>query len=156
MTIREFKEDDQKAVEEIFALYWTDPEFLKELSGELQSYLKRTSKEDSDFFVAEENSEILGIVGLKKLASYLKIYALTNNPVEFYVIAVKYKRKGIGEKLKLKLLKEAQKSGFSEILLFSPNSHSESWGFYDKLGFERAGEITPPDDEIGQVWRKIF
>lgn len=156
MTIREFKESDQKAMEEIFALYWTDPEFLKELSGELQSYLKRTSKEDSGFFVAEENSEILGIVGLRKLPNYLKLYALTNNPVELYVIAVKHKRKGVGEKLKLKLIKEARRFGFSEILLFSPNSHSKSWGFHDKFGFERAGEITPPDDEIGQVWRKIL
>lgn len=156
MIIREFKEDDQKAVEEISALYWTDPEFLKELSSELQLYVKKVSKEDPGFFVAEENSEILGIVGFKKLTDYLKPHVLTNNPVEFYVIAVKYRRKGIGEKLKLKLIEEAGRFGFSEILLFSPNSHSESWGFHDTLGFERAGEVTPPDDEIGQVWRKIL
>ena len=143
-------------MEEIFSLYWTDPEFLKELSNELQSYIKRAPNKDYGFFVAEENNEILGIVGFKKLADYLKPYVLTNNPVEFYVIAVKYKRKGTGEKLKLKLIEEAQRSGFGEILLFSPNSHDESWDFHDRLGFERAGEVTPPDDEIGQVWRKIL
>ncbi|MBI4993556.1 GNAT family N-acetyltransferase [Candidatus Wolfebacteria bacterium] len=143
-------------MEEIFALYWTDPEFLKELLSELQLYVKKTPKKDSGFFVATENSEILGIVGFKKLANYLKPYALTNNPVEFYVIAVKYKRRGIGKTLKLKLIEEARRLGFTEILLYSPNSHSESWRFHGKLGFERAGEITPPDDDIGQVWRKIL
>lgn len=156
MNIREFQKSDQKAVEEIFSLYWTDPEFLKELSNELQSYIKEAPNKDYGFFVAEENSEILGIVGFKKLADYLKPYVLTDNPIEFYVIAVKYKRKGIGEKLKLKLIEEAQRSGFSEILLFSPNSHDESWGFHDRLGFKRAGEVIPPDDEVGQVWQKIL
>ncbi len=156
MIIREFQESDQKVTEEIFALYWTDPEFLKELSDVLQLYVKKTSKKDCRFFVAEENGEILGIVGFRKLTDYLKPYALTNNPVELYVIAVRHKRRGIGGKLKLKLIEEARESGFSEILLYSPNSHDESWGFYDKLGFERAGEITPPDDGIGHLWRKIL
>src|SRR3989344_8004827 len=104
MIIREFQESDQKAVEEIFALHWTDPEFLKELLSELQLYVKKTPKKDSGFFVGTENSEILGIVGFKKLASYLKQYALTDNPVEFYVVAVKYKRRGIGKILTLKLI----------------------------------------------------
>lgn len=148
MVIREFQENDKEKVEQIFALYWTDPEFLKELSGELG--------ENGRFFVAEENNEIVGIVGFKKLADYLKPFTLTNNPVEFYVIASKYKKQGIGEKLKVRLIEEVQKAGFTEILLFSPNTHNESWPFHDKLGFERVGEVTPPEDEIGQVWRKVF
>ena len=131
MIVREFKEGDQKAVEEISALYWTDPEFLKELSSVLQLYVKKSPKKDSGFFVAEENGEILGIVGFRKLTDYLKPYALTNNPVELYVIAVRHKRRGIGGKLKLKLIEEAREFGFSEILLYSPNSHNESRGFYD-------------------------
>lgn len=156
MTIREFKESDQKAVEEIFALYWTDPEFLKELSDALQIYIKTTPGKDSRFFVAEENGEILGIVGFKKLADYLKSYTRTANPIEFYVIAVKQKRKGIGRKLKSTLIEEAKKNGFTEMLLYSPHSHDESWRFHDILGFEKVGEVTPPEDEIGYVWQKIL
>ncbi|MEQ1561724.1 MAG: hypothetical protein ABL899_03350, partial [Nitrospira sp.] len=72
------------------------------------------------------------------------------------IIAVKYKRTGIGKILKLKLIEEVSKSGFSEIILYSPGSHNESWKFHDILGFERAGEVTPPEDDIGQVWRKIL
>lgn len=156
MIIRELQKIDQKAVEKIFSLYWTDPEFLKELSDELSSCIKKDPNKDCGFFVAEENGEILGIVGFKKLADYLKLYASTINPVEFYVVAVKYKRKGIGERLKLRLIEEVRKSGFTEILLFSPNSHDESWGFHDQMGFKRIGEVTPPEDEIGQVWQKIL
>ena len=156
MIIRGFQESDQSAVEKIFALYWTDPEFLKELSNELQLHSKKTLKKDSGFFVATEGSEILGIVGFKKLANYLKPYALTSNPIEFYVIAVKYKKRGIGQALKLKLIEEVRKAGFTEIILYSPDSHNESWGFHDRLGFERVGEVTPPDDDFGQVWREIL
>ena len=156
MIIREFQEHDQKAVEEIFALYWTDPEFLKELSDELNSYIKNNPKKDLSFFVAEENNEILGIVGFRKLPDHLKQYALTDNPVEFYVIAVKFKKKGVGEKLKLKLIEVVEKLGFSEIILYSPGSHDESWKFHDKFGFERVGKITPPEDAPGQLWRKIL
>ncbi len=156
MIIREFKQGDQKAVEKIFALYWTDPEFLKELSDELQVFIKMTLNKDLGFFVSEENNEITGIVGFKKLADYLKLYTITNTPIELYVIAVKHKRKGIGEKLKMKLIEEVKKMGFNEILFFSPNSHNESWSFHDLLDFERVGEITPPDDEIGQIWRKVL
>ena len=156
MIIREFQESDQKATKEIFALYWTDPEFLEELSSELKLYTKEPHGRERQFFVAEENGEILGIVGFKRLAPYLKSCATTDNPVEFYVIAVKRKGEGLGEKLKLKLIDEARKFGFSEVLLYSPNTHSESWGFHDTLGFERVGEVTPPDDEVGQVWRKIL
>jgi L-amino acid N-acyltransferase YncA len=156
MIIREFQENDQSAVEEIAALYWTDPEFLKELSGELRSYLNRSSSKDSGFFVAEENDGILGFVGFRKLPNYLRFYAQTSNPIEFYVIAVKNKGKGVGEKLKLKLIEEVEKLGFSEILLYSPGSHDESWNFHDKFGFERVGEITPPEDDAGYLWRKIL
>lgn len=154
MIIREFNQADLREVKAIFALYWTDPEFLKELSNELEFFIKNGPNEDSSFLVAEEGTKVIGIVGLRKLPEYLRPYAKTNNPVEFYIIATKYKRKGIGEKLKLKLIEEAQKFGFSEILLYSPGSHDESWDFHDKLGFERVGEITPPEDDAGHLWRK--
>jgi L-amino acid N-acyltransferase YncA len=51
----------------------------------------------------------------------------------------------------ISLIKE---KGFSEILLYSPETHKESWKFHDTLGFERVGEVIPPDDEVGMVWRK--
>lgn len=146
MNVRVFQEKDRKAVGNIFTLYWTDPEFLKELSDELR-------ENNSYFFVAEDEDEIVGVAGFKQLSNYLQTYATTNNPVEFYVIASKYKRRGVGQELKRKLIEESRKRGFSEMLLYSPHTHDGSWEFHDTLGFERVGEVTPPEDEAGQLWR---
>lgn len=154
MYIREFQKEDKKAVEEIFSLYWTDPEFLEELSMALDSYTRKVG--GFSFFVAEKNNEIIGVAGLKKVPDYLNAFALTDNPTELYVIASKYKRRGIGKKLKLQLIEKAQKSDFDEILLFSPKTHDGSWEFHDTFDFERVGEVTPPDDDTGHVWRKIL
>jgi L-amino acid N-acyltransferase YncA len=137
-------------------LYWTDPVFLEELSHELDLYIENKQSKNSGFFVAEKDGEIVGIVGFRKLPEYLKPYALTDNPIELYVIAVKHKRMGVGKILKSKLIEEVQKNGSSEILLYSPGSHNESWEFHDIFGFKRVGEITPPEDDAGYLWRKIL
>jgi len=154
--IREFQKKDKKAVDNIFAIYWNDPEFLIELSCELDFFVSATSQRESKFLIAEENEKIVGIAGTKKIPEYLKTYAKTEKPIELYVVAVKYKRKGIGQALESQITAEAKKSDYSEILLFSPNTHKESWNFYEKLGYKKAGEVTPPDDEKGQVWRKAL
>ena len=147
MEIRKFKEKDKASVEEIFSKYWNDPTFLKELSSEL-------NENPSNFYVAEDHSEIVGIVGYKNIPDYLKKFAKTPNPVELYIIASKHIRRGIGKILKSKIVKVAKYKGFSEILLFSPRTHNNSWEFHDTLNFQRLGEVTPPNDEIGYVWSR--
>lgn len=155
MTIRELQKTDLERINAIFALYWTDPEFIHELSSALDDYLENNTP-DTKFFVSIEDEDITGIVGFRKLPDYLIPYTKTEHPIEFYIIAVKHQGRGTGEKLKLKLIEEIQNSGFTEILLYSPNSHQQSWPFHDKLGFQRIGEITPPDDDPGQLWQKIL
>lgn len=159
MIIRDFQKNDQKAVEEIFALYWTDPEFIKELSDALKIYINKTEEcinEKYNFFVAEENDEVVGIAGFRNAPDYFRSYTKTNNPAELYILASKYKGRGIGKELRLKRIEEAKKFGFTEVVLYSPNSHKTSWGFHDKLGFERVGEVIAPDGYPGQVWRKVL
>jgi L-amino acid N-acyltransferase YncA len=159
MIIRNFKKEDLKAVEEIFAMYWTDQEFLKKLSQKLNMCIEQTEEyinKKYEFFVAEDNSEIVGIAGLRSAPDHMKLYAKTENPMEFYVLAVKYKNRGIGTALRLKRLEEAKNLGFTEIVFYSPNSHIESWSFHDKMDFERVGKALAPDGEPGQIWRKIL
>ncbi len=159
MIIRNFQKEDREEVEAIFALYWTDPEFLKRLSDKLNMCIEQT-KEYLDkkyrFFVAEENGEVVGIAGLRSAPDHMKLYTKTNNPAEFYVLASKYKNKGIGTALRLKRIEEAKKLGFTEVVLYSPNSHKESWAFHDKMGFEMVGEALAPDGEPGQIWRRVL
>ena len=159
MIIRDFKKDDLEAVEEIFAIYWTDPEFLKKLSHKLRMCINQTEEyinKKYRFFVAEEKGEVVGIAGFRVAPSHMRLYAKTKNPAEFYILAAKYKGRGIGKKLRLKRIEEAKKLGFTEIVFYSPNSHKESWNFHDKLGFERVGEALAPDGEPGQIWRKVL
>lgn len=157
MIIRGLKKEDMEQVENIFRMYWTDKEFLAELSEKLQAYVEHREEYYSQtyrFYVAEEDSEIVGVAGIRKAPGYLQVCATTNNPAEFYILAAKYKSKGIGESLRRKRVEEARNLGFTEILFYSPESHKNSWGFHDRLGFERYGTITDPDGYPGMVWRK--
>jgi L-amino acid N-acyltransferase YncA len=159
MTIRDFQKNDLEAAEKIFALHWTDPEFLKGLSRKLHIFIDQTEESISKkyrFFVAENKDEIVGIAGFRSAPDHMKPYATTANPAEFYVLAAKYKGKGIGKALRLKRIEEARNMGFTEVVFYSPNSHRESWSFHDKMGFERICEAIAPDGEPGQIWRKVL
>lgn len=159
MITRDFQKNDRESVEAIFALYWTDPVFLKELSQKLQMVIDNTQEcrdQQIHFFVAEEEGEIIGIGGFMVAPEYLRKYAKTDNPVEFYILASKYRGKGTGGNVRTKMIEEARKLGFTEVVLYSPNSHKESWSFHDSLGAERIGEVIAPDRELGQVWRKLL
>ena len=156
MIIRNFQKTDREAVEAIFALYWTDPVFLKELSDKLQIFIDDTQEcrqQVLHFFVAEEEGEVIGIGGFMTASDYLREYAKTDNPVEFYILASKHRGRGIGGDLRIKMIEEAKKLGFTEVLFYSPNSHKEPWSFHDSLGSKRLGEVIAPDGEPGQVWR---
>ncbi|MEX2369209.1 MAG: GNAT family N-acetyltransferase [Candidatus Paceibacterota bacterium] len=156
MVIRDFTKEDKEQVEKIFSTYWNDPVFLRELTNNLDAYTKKTdvdNKEMYRFYVAEEAEEIVGIAGFRKAPDYLRIYADTDKPAEFYILASKYKRRGIGEALRLKRIEEAKKLGFTEILFYSPETHEDSWVFHDKLGFKRNGLITDPDGYPGMIWK---
>jgi N-acetylglutamate synthase-like GNAT family acetyltransferase len=157
MTIRDFKESDIPAIEEILRMYWTDKEFIKKVLLKLQIALDKTPEyleKKYKIFVAEINDEVVGVAGLRKASDYMKQFTKTDNPGEFYILAVKYKKQGIGEALRLKRLEEAKELGFTEIVLYSPNSHKESWSFHDRLGFVRFGEALAPDGEPGMIWTK--
>ena len=149
MTIKKFTEKDRVEVENIFSKYWNDPIFLKELSDELD-------KNPDNFYVSKDNDEVVGVVGYRDIPDYLREFSRTENPIEFYVIASKYKRRGIGKKLKLKIIEVVKEKGFTEILLFSPGTHDESWKFHDTLDFYRMGEVVPPGDDEGYVWSRVL
>lgn len=148
MNFRNYNKKDETVVKNIFAQYWTDPKFLDELNRELNT-------ETCKFYVAQKDGEVIGVVGLRKTPAHLKKYADTDNPTELYIIASKYKNKGIGNFLGQKIIGEVKKSGFTEILCYSPETHSSSWKFYENLGFTRHGIINDPDDSYpGMLWKK--
>jgi len=150
MKFRKYNKKDRIEVKDIFRQYWTDDEFLNELAGELDSkYCK--------FYITEENNEVVGIVGLRKAPAHFGNYTDTKNPAELYIIASKYKNKGIGNLLGQKIIAEAKKLKFTEILCYSPETHKNSWKFYENLGFIKHRIIKDPNDEYpGILWKKII
>lgn len=159
MTIRDYKKEDKDQAEEIFVMYWNDKEFRKKLLEKLDIFVEKGeeyNKNQYRFYVAEEGGEIVGIAGFRKAPEHMSQFAVTDNPAEFYILASKYKGKGVGEALRLKRLEEVKKMGFTEVVLYSPDTHEESWGFHDRMGFERVGPAVAPDGEPGMIWRKVL
>lgn len=152
MLVRNLEPSDQKSVNEIFRLYWNDHEFIEEIEEKINSFLKGNKK--VGFYIVEKEGEIVGIGGFRSVEDYLGEYAKTKKPAELYILASKYKRQGIGKILGEKMLEEIEKLGFSEILCYSPETHADSWIFYDKLGLKRHGIIKDPDSYPGMLWLK--
>ena len=109
MQIKRYDKSDEKEVKDIFTLYWRDIEFLDELSNALYS-------NSCKFYTAEENDEIVGVVGVRKADNFLKDYVSTDNPVELYVIASKYKGKGAGRFLCNYIIEECSKMNYTEMI----------------------------------------
>ena len=153
--IREFKGEDVKQVRDIYKQYWTDEGFLEKLNNRLKQYTEHSPeaiKSRFEYFVAEESGEVIDVFAMRKAPEKMMKYTTTNNPVEFYVLAVKYKWKGIGSALRTKGVNESRKLGYTEIILYSPESHKESWRFHDNSEFKRVGPVSV-DGEPGCVWR---
>lgn len=150
MEIRDYSEKDKEAVQNIFAKYWTDEEFLSELAKNMDGSKIR-------FYVAEKDGEVVGVAGFREAPKYLRDYAETKNPAELYIVASKLQNEGIGGMLVRKVIEEARNLFFTEMECYSPETHSNSWKFYEKLGFTRHGIIKDPDDGYpGMLWRKII
>jgi N-acetylglutamate synthase-like GNAT family acetyltransferase len=156
--IRELRAEDVNQVEKIFDLYWKDA-FRERLADKLTKYFQHDSElvdQKMKFFVAEENGEIVGVAGIRRSPGHMQKYVTTGNPGELYVIAVRGRGGGIGEALKSHCLAEAGKEGYTEVVLFSGESHRDAWKFHDKH-FKRLGTaVSPTGGEGGYVWGKII
>lgn len=149
MEIREYTQQDEAQVKNIFTQYWTDPEFLEELSQNLNST-------GCTFYVADKGGETVGVVGIRKAPDFLSVEADTQNPFELYVIASKRKNEGVGSLLVKKIMEIAKGLGFTEMLGYSPETHDSSWPFYENLGFTQGGIIKYPDGHPGMLWKKVI
>jgi L-amino acid N-acyltransferase YncA len=150
MEIRNYSEHDKSAAQAIFAKYWTDGEFLNELINNIDG-------NETCFYVAEREGDIVGIAGFRQVPEYLRAHATTENPVELYIVASKLQREGVGNILVQKVIEEVKKRSYTEIECYSPETHESSWKFYEKLGFTQRGIIKDPDDGYpGMLWVKII
>ena len=103
MKIRDYSKKDKNAIQNIFTKYWTDEEFLSELS-------KNIDEGEVHFYVAEKDGEVVGVAGFREAPEFLRLYAETKNPAELYIVASKLHNEGIGSLLVQKVIEEARNS----------------------------------------------
>lgn len=151
MKFRKYDKRDFIYIEKICSQYWNDKNFLAEISEKLDS-------SSCNFYIVEnEEKEILGFGGFRDAPIHLRKNIVTKTPAELYIIASKYKNKGVGSFLCEKIIEEAKKLNYTEMLCYSPETHAASWKFYENLGFVKLGIIKDPEDGFpGMLWQKIF
>ncbi len=157
LTIRPLEKRDIETVKYIFDLSWKD-EFRNNLADKLKRYFNNDPILDAQkfkFFVAEDNGEVVGVDAIRDLPDHMKQYASTENPAEWYVVAAKEIGKGIGSALMNHKMVLAKNTDYTEIVLFSGETHQDSWKFHD-THFERVGPARVPNGEAGYVWRRIL
>lgn len=156
--VRELIREDISEVEEILELYWSGDlknHFLKRIVD----YVNQTSEMidgEYKYYVAANQKEIVGFAGMRKVPPFMLSYTNTGKPIEFYLIGVKYKGRGIGTALRERLIDEAKRMKFTEAILFSAENHKDSWKFHDHSDSKRIAEILAPNGDSGNVWRIEF
>lgn len=156
--IRQLKKQDISAVEEILSLYWSG-DFKDHMMQRVKDFTDHTQNsidQDFHYFVAEDNNEVVGVAAFRKAPDHMKEYTITGNPVEFYILAVKYQGKGAGKALRDERIKEAKKLGYMEAVLYSGETHQDSWLFHDNSEFKRVGPTIAPNGEPGIIWQMLL
>lgn len=125
MKIREMICDDVDAVAELdkkcFEVPWSRQAFQDEIENKIAVY-----------FVAEENSEVVGYCGYWQVAG--------EGDITNIAVLPKYRRKGIGGRLIERLIESACELELDCLTLEVRKSNDAAKNLYKKYGFEMIGE----------------
>ncbi len=140
---REMRREDvpfiSRLEEETFSMPWSEASFLQMME-----------KEDTAYFVAEEDGRLLGGCGLMLIAGEGNI---TN-----VVVAPEARRRGVAAGLLKHLMAEGDRAGLSAYTLEVRVSNEAAIGLYAKLGFVSEG-IRPnfyekPTEDAMIMWKR--
>lgn len=164
---RQVKKEDLEVIKSILEFWFVDIETKEPIEEEIDKILDTiknsiVKNDTTKYLVAEENGQVLGIMGLRPLTDErMKSFAQTENPVEFFnaYIDPKHRNRGVGKALLEARKKLAKNLGYTEALLNSGPRYKETgWGFHNKMYGPHVG-IVP--DCYGKgidapVWRKLL
>lgn len=140
---REMRETDvpfiSRLEEETFSMPWS-----------AASFLQMIEKEDTAYYVAEEDGRLLGGCGLLMIAGEGNI---TN-----VVVAPDVRRRGVATGLLTYLLMEGDRAGLTAYTLEVRVSNAAAIGLYEKMGFMSEG-IRPnfyekPTEDAMIMWKR--
>ena len=111
---------------------------------ELEEFFK-----ELNFYVYEENGEILGVAGLKTGSGKA-------GKIRWVHVSPDHRREGIGKRLIEKIEAEAEKRGLEKLRIKYVHSNAE-WAkaFYSSLGYEKIGKKSHPQGEFLDYEKKI-
>ncbi|MDE5716757.1 MAG: ribosomal protein S18-alanine N-acetyltransferase [Lachnospiraceae bacterium] len=125
--------------EETFSMPWS-----------AESFLQMIEKEDTAYFVAEEDGRLLGGCGLLLIAGEGNI---TN-----VVVAPEARRRGVATGLLTYLISEGDRAGLTAYTLEVRVSNAAAIGLYGKLGFVsegiRPGFYEKPTEDAMIMWKR--
>ncbi len=125
--------------EETFSMPWS-----------VDSFLQMIEKEDTAYFVAEEDGQLLGGCGLLLIAGEGSITNVVVSPVA--------RRRGVATGLLTYLISEGDRAGLTAYTLEVRVSNAAAIGLYEKLGFVSEG-IRPnfyekPTEDAMIMWKR--
>lgn len=140
---REMRKEDvpfiSRLEEETFSMPWSEASFLRMIE-----------KEDTAYFVAEEDGRLLGGCGLLLIAGEGNI---TN-----VVVAPGARRRGVATGLLRHLMAEGDRAGLTAYTLEVRVSNAAAIGLYGKLGFVsegiRPGFYEKPTEDAVIMWKR--
>ena len=87
------------------------------------------------FFVAEENSEVIGCIFGETLKDH-------GSMLWYFVVDIKFRSKGIGQKMLSYYEAECKKQNISWVVLYAPTISKKSLEFYEKMGYDKGKSFT--------------
>ena len=158
-TIHNLKQEDLQFIQKIFTLYWPEEDLRERFMQRLIGVVNKDPEIARSNFVclvAEENNEAVGLIGFRTAPEHMRNYATTDTTAEIYILAAKIKGQGTGRALVEKSLETLRASGYNEVVLYSGETHKDSYGFYEHMKFENAGPMSAPNGEVGVVWKMVL
>jgi len=159
--IRPMDNKDIKAVSKILSDWLTKEEvdhYTKSIQ-EIVSDSFSTPKFNSHYYVAIYGEDIVGVAGFRIPNPKLLKFATTKTPAELCMLYVAKEHRGgksVGTVLLDHILDQVKDKKYTELIVRSAEKFTNTgWGFYDKKGFNRIGQLSPPEAEkVSQIWTK--
>lgn len=135
----------------------------KEVDQTLQAMRESiTGMTDRTYFVAEEDGNVVGVMGMRTPDGKMVQFATTSKPIELinaFVSSERRRGSGVGRALVTKIEQAAKERGYTEVQLNSgPRYEETGWGFYDAIGYTRialAHNYYGPGRHA-PVWQKLL
>ena len=157
ITVKKPKKDDLNGIHRIL-LQWTEKSEADKYIKRITSEIKGTTEFNMRFWVARDNGQAIGIVGLADPLPKVLPLSKTKEPVEMKILYVdsQHQRKGAGRILAVFVENKAKENGYSELMVRSAEKYEDTaWRFYDQLGYERIGSVSGgKESKMMQVFSK--